>query len=98
MVATRVDRSSAQAACPPDGESVWPCLDLRAEARESTDHAAPPVGLLRPKLLGTAHNGLPLREAGEQRNQRQLVDRGGNVRGGDLGALQRRRADAQARD
>ena len=45
------------------------------EAVQPVDDGRDAVGLLDLQLLGAAHDGLPLGEAAEQRDERQLVDR-----------------------
>ena len=69
-----VQATAGELARPVDGEAVLGGLDVGADRAEPLHHRRDPIRLLVAELLGPRHDGRPLREAAEQRNEGQLVD------------------------
>src|ERR671933_395768 len=75
VVAVGGDRAAAQAARAVDLEPVLGRLDPAPERAQAVDDGRDAVGLLDAQLLRAAHDRAALREAAEQRDERELVDR-----------------------
>ncbi len=67
-------------------------------AAQPVDHARDAVGLLHAKLGRAAHDRLPFREAAQEGDKRQLVDRERDLAGLDHRGLQRRLRDVDLAD
>src|SRR5204862_5025915 len=96
--AVGVDDAAAKPAGALDDEAVDRGLDPGPEAAQAVDDRRDPVGLLDAQLLGAADDGLPLREAGDERYERELVDRQRDLVGLDHGAGQPAGRDVELGD
>src|SRR5262245_34729292 len=93
-----IESAAANATAPADGEAVGPAIDLSAESGQAVDDARDPVRLLRAQLLGAADDGLALGKAAEEADERELVDGGRDVFGGDFRSAKRRRSHVEPGD